>query len=185
MIPTLRRRDVLLGLAASALPTLRALAGAPAGSSRYLIEVLVFRQPGPLPRPVRAAPIPGLVPIPGRVEGLPDSAQKFAGLDQALSRRGYAIIAHTAWAAIVPANGRTTARLEDLLREGAPLSGTVALQRGQHLMLGVEIDYHAGDTFALREKRRIKFGERHYFDHAAFGVIAQVTPAVAAATTED
>ena len=29
---------------------------------------------------------------------------------------------------------------------------------------------------SLREKRRIKFGERHYFDHPAMGVIATVNP---------
>jgi hypothetical protein len=62
----------------------------------------------------------------------------------------------------------------------------VALQRSQYLFLGVDIDYQAapGTTYGLREKRRIKFGERHYFDHPAFGVVAQVTSARGEATAD-
>jgi len=34
-----------------------------------------------------------------------------------------------------------------------------------------------GTTFQMGESRRIKFYERNYYDHPAFGVIALVTPA--------
>jgi hypothetical protein len=34
-----------------------------------------------------------------------------------------------------------------------------------------------GTTFTLSETRRIKFYERNYYDHPAFGVITLVTPA--------
>jgi hypothetical protein len=33
-------------------------------------------------------------------------------------------------------------------------------------------------------KRRIKFGERHYFDHPAFGLIVQVRPTKDTPATE-
>ena len=177
MTAPLTRRAFLAGLAACAsLPSLAA--EAPAGSARYLVEMLVFRQPGTLPPPLPVAPLAIVTTIPGRVELLPESAWQLSGAGEALTRRGgYELLAHAAWAAIVPANGRTTARLEDLLPAGTPLAGSIALQRSQYLFLGVEVDYQAapGATFGLREKRRIKFGERHYFDHPAFGVVAQVT----------
>ena len=176
MIAPLTRRAVLLGLAASAVAS--AFADAPPGSARYLVEILVFRQPGPLPKPAPAPPLPGVSAIAGRIELLPEHQWQLAGAEQALARRNYPLLAHTAWAAIVPPNGRTTARLEDLLREGTPLAGSIALQRSQVLLLSVDVDYLAGpgQSFGLREKRRIKFGERHYFDQPAFGIIAQVTP---------
>jgi hypothetical protein len=176
MTVTLTRRAFLAGLAASA--ALRSLAEVPAGSARYLVEMLVFRQPGSLPQPMPVAALPNVATIAGRIEPLPETAWQLATAEQALARHGgYELLAHAAWAALVPPNGRTTARLDDLLKEGTPLAGAVALQRGQYLFLGVEIDYQAapGKTFGLREKRRVKFSERHYFDHPAFGVIAQVT----------
>ncbi len=177
MTAPLTRRAFLAGLAACAsLPGLAA--EAPAGSARYLVEILVFRQPGTLPPPVPVAPLGTVTTIVGRVELLPESFWQLAAAGVALARRGgYQVLGHAAWAAIVPPNGRTTARLEDVLPAGTPLAGSVALQRSQYLFLGVEVDYQAepGVSYGLREKRRVKFGERHYFDHPAFGVIAQVT----------
>ena len=181
MIRPLSRRAFLAAIAAAAAgaPARARAAELPSGSARYLVEMLVFRQPEPLPKPMPAAPLASVTTIPGRVELLPDSVWQLAAAEQALAHRdGYPVLAHAAWAAIVPPNGRTTARLEDLLPGGTPLAGSVALQRSQYLFLGVEIDYQAaaGVSYGLREKRRVKFGERHYFDHPAFGVIAQVTP---------
>ncbi len=67
------------------------------------------------------------------------------------------------------------------------LSGTVFLERGQFLHLGMSLTYAmpsappgltaAPDTpFTLNQSRRVHFYERNYFDHPAFGVIALVTP---------
>ena len=176
MTGILSRRAVLAGLAAAAAAPAFA-AEAPAGSARYLVEMLVFRQPGAPPAPMPVTPLPIVTSIPGRIEVLPESAWQLGGPELALARQGsYLLLAHTAWAAIVPPNGRTTARLEDVLKEGTPLAGSVAVQRSQYLFLGVDVDYLAapGVSYGLREKRRVKFGERHYFDHPAFGVIAQV-----------
>ncbi len=181
--PRVNRRDLLLGLA-----SLAAGAGAraqprphtvPPGSTRCLIEIIVFRQPGPLPAAVPTGPSPQVTAIAGRVELLPEAEWQLAALETGLKRRGdFRVLAHTAWAAIVPPNGRTTALLEDLLTAGTGLVGTVSLQRSQYLFLGVDVDYVApeGPAYALRERRRIKFNERHYFDTPAIGVIAEVRP---------
>jgi len=181
--PRWSRRDALLGLASLGLaPTVLADPPPPPGSARYLVELIVFRQPGAWPA---ATPAPAVTPttsIAGRVVALPDADWQLGATEAALARNGFAILAHTAWAAIVPANGRTTAHLEDVLPATSAVSGAVALQRGQYLFLGVEIDYRptdpevpAGTVYSIREKRRVKFNEKHYFDHPAIGAIATVT----------
>jgi hypothetical protein len=68
------------------------------------------------------------------------------------------------------------------------LTGTIYLERGSYLHLGVSLNYQTsnppaglaatpGTVFNLNESRRVKFFERNYYDHPAFGVIALVTPA--------
>ena len=34
-----------------------------------------------------------------------------------------------------------------------------------------------GTTFVMNETRRVRFYQRNYYDHPAFGVIALITPA--------
>lgn len=189
--PLFSRRQALLGLAATALaPSAFGNTPPPVGSARYLVELIAFRQPGAWPAAVPAAAIAATTTIPARVIALPDADWQLGSTEAALARAGFALIAHTAWAAIVPANGRTTAHFEDLLAADAAVAGAVALQRGQYLFLGIEIDFHPtdpalapGTVYSLREKRRVKFGEKHYFDHPAFGVIASVN--VPRGTTEN
>ena len=186
-IPRVNRRELLLGLAALAAGGARAQPrphAMPPGSSRCLIEIIVFRQPGPPPAAVPGGPLPQVATIAGRVEVLPDTEWQLGTLEAGLRNRGgFQVLAHTAWAAIVPPNGRTTAQLEDLLPPGTGLAGAVALQRSQYLFLGVDVDFVApeGPTYALRERRRVRFNERHYFDSAAIGVVAEVRPGRGAA----
>lgn len=181
MTSRLSRRGFLGSLAASALWPAAALSApeAPPGSARYVVEILVFRQPGTPPPPQPVAALPTVTTLPGRVEPLPETAWQLASAGETLPRRGYPLLAHAAWLAIVPPNGRTTAKLEDVLPPGTGLAGDVAVQRSQYLFLGLDVDWTptAGTTYGLRERRRIKFGEHHYFDHPAFGVVAQVVPA--------
>ena len=176
------RRQALIGLAAAAMaPRVLAEAPPPAGSARYAVELIVFRQLGALPAPVPTAGITVTTTIAGRVLPLAATEWQLGSAEAALNRGGYTVLAHTAWAVIVPANGRTTAHLEDLLTPPAQVAGSVALQRGQYLFLGIEIDYRPPDAglspsmvYSIREKRRVKFGERHYFDTPAIGAIASV-----------
>jgi hypothetical protein len=175
----LSRRDFVLALlAATAAPIAVTHGDVPAGSARYLIELLAFRPPGAAPKVYPVPDISSVGSIPGRIEPLTATDYQMTAAATALaSKGGYRVLGHAAWAAIVPPNGRTTTHLEEVLPSGSPLSGLLAIQRSQYLFLGLEVDYATGDqTYGLREKRRIKFGERHYFDHPAFGLIALVTP---------
>jgi hypothetical protein len=48
--------------------------------------------------------------------------------------------------------------------------------------LGVNLNLSGGAaTYAINEMRSVKYNERQYFDHPAFGVIAVVSPASPAA----
>lgn len=190
------RREVLAALAAAMSTSLTwadtpitSATPPPAGSARYIIELLAFRPPGAAP--ARAYPVPALTQaqtLAGRVEPLGNDQYQLSAAKDALARKGgFKILSHLVWAAIVPPNGRTTTHLADLLTtdDPGPLVGNLAVQRSQYLFMGLELDYTVGNqTFGLREKRRIKFGERHYFDHPAFGVIAQVTASKGALATD-
>ena len=177
------RRQALLGLAALGIvPEVLADPPPPVGSARYLVEIIVFRQPGAWPPTMPATVIAQTSTVAGRVVAQPDADWQLGATEAALARAGFPRLAHTAWAAIVPANGRTTAHMEDVIAADSAVAGAVALQRGQYLFLGVELDYRPNDpavapgtVYSLREKRRVKFGEKHYFDHPAFGVIATVS----------
>jgi hypothetical protein len=105
------------------------------------------------------------------------------------SSGGYVPIAHLAWSQTASAWGtRAGFPVQRLGAEVPGLSGTVFLERGQYLHLGMTLSYvdpappgalgaAAGTTFTLSQSRRIRFYERNYFDHPAFGVIAMVSPA--------
>src|SRR5437762_2997162 len=96
--------------------------------------------------------------------------------------------AHAAWSQTASSWGtRASFALQRLGINVHGLSGTVFLERGQFLHLGVSLTYAmpspppglgaAPDTpFTLNQSRRVHFYERNYFDHPAFGVIALVTP---------
>lgn len=173
----LSRRDLLLGTAALAVGA-PAAAQSPAGA-KYSVEVIVFRQPG------NAPPAPTVMTLPqaasttsGRVTPLAPADWQLGNLDAGLRRRsGYAVLGHAAWLATVAPNGSVTARLDDLVAGGS-VSGAVTVQRGQYLFLRVDVNYATpeGGVHQLRERRRIRFNEKHYFDHPAIGMIAVVSP---------
>lgn len=181
MYPTrLTRRDLLLGGAALvAAPAILVPARAQA-TARYTVEILVFQQLGLAPPAATAMAVPPAQAPAGRVTLLPAAEWQLGNLEGGLRRSaGYRVLGHAAWAADVPANGTLAARVEEVLPNSG-LSGAVAVQRGQYLFLRVELDYAAPDgrVYQLRERRRVKFNERHYFDHPALGAIAVVSPAV-------
>jgi hypothetical protein len=181
MHPTrLTRRDLLLGSAALvAVPATFDSAQAQA-AARYSVEIVVFQQPGLAPPAASVMTVPRAQSPAGRVDVLPSTEWQLGNVAGGLKRSaGYRVLGHAAWAASVPANGTLAARVEDVL-PASGLSGAVAVQRGQYLFLRVELDYATPDgrVYQLRERRRVKFNERHYLDHPALGVIAVVSPAV-------
>jgi len=101
----------------------------------------------------------------------------------------YVPVAHVAWQQTASDWGTRAGFTVQKVGITAPgLSGTVFLERGQYLHLGMALSYSPADppaglaaapgsTFNLSESRRIRFYERNYYDHPGFGVIALVTPA--------
>lgn len=124
------------------------------------------------------------------LNALPASQFQLTDIEKRLrASAGYAPLAHVAWSQTASAWGtRAGFALQRLGIEVPGMSGTVVLERGQYLHLGMTLAYSPaspppglgaapGTTFTLNEGRRVRFNERAYFDHPAFGVIALVTPA--------
>ena len=101
----------------------------------------------------------------------------------------YAPVAHVAWSQTAsPWGSRAAIPAQQLGLDGSGVSGSVSLERGQFLHLALALSYvmqnppaglgaAPGTTFTINDNHRVRFYERNYFDHPAFGVIALVTPA--------
>lgn len=124
------------------------------------------------------------------VAPIPSSAFQLTDIESRLRSSGaYVPVAHVAWSQTASAWGtRAGFTLQKLGVDAPGLSGTVFLERGQYLHLGMTLSYAdpappaglgaaAGTTFTINQSRRIRFYERNYYDHPAFGVIALVSPA--------
>jgi hypothetical protein len=123
------------------------------------------------------------------IQMLPESQYQLSDIEKRLhASAGYAPVAHVAWSQTASAWGtRAGFPLQRLGIDIPELTGTVVLERGQYLHLGMTLAYTPanppsglgaapGTTFTLNQGRRVRFNERTYYDHPAFGVIALVTP---------
>ena len=127
----------------------------------------------------------------GRFVGMiPSSSYQLTDIESKLRSSGaYVPVAHVAWSQTASAWGtRAGFTLQKLGVDAPGLAGTVFLERGMYLHLGMTLTYAdpsppqglgaaSGTTFIMNQSRRIRFYERNYFDHPAFGVIALVSPA--------
>jgi hypothetical protein len=182
-----------------------AAGGAPAAQPSgavYNIEIIVFRATSALGAPEDWSAEAGARNVAGEetasgaaqvghfVAPLPSSAWQLGELESRLRASGvYVPVAHTAWSQTASSWGtRAGFTLQKLGVEVPGLSGSVFLERGQWLHLGMALTFAmsappqglgaAPDTpFIINESRRVRFYERNYFDHPAFGVIALVSPA--------
>jgi hypothetical protein len=124
------------------------------------------------------------------VAALNSSQYQLTPLENKMRTTGlYVPVAHVAWSQTASDWGTRAGFTVQKLGISAPgLTGTVFLERGQYLHLGMSLSYAPADppagigaapgsTFNLSESRRIRFYERNYYDHPGFGVIALVTPA--------
>lgn len=100
---------------------------------------------------------------------------------EALRRRGYQPLWHQAW--VQPPGDRDGVLLPLLAALGqgnaAPgLAGALSLTRGRFLHLGLELEWQPGPELeaVMSQRRRIRSGEEHYFDHPRLGALALVTP---------
>ena len=101
----------------------------------------------------------------------------------------YEPVAHAAWVQTASAWGTHGGFSLDSLGISVPgLTGVIFLERGEYLHLGMTLNYTMqdppsglnappGTTFVMNETRRVRFYQRNYYDHPAFGVIALITPA--------
>jgi hypothetical protein len=124
------------------------------------------------------------------VAALPAAAYQLNELENRLRASGvYLPVAHAAWSQTASAWGTRAGFAISRLGIDVPgLSGNVYLEHGQFLHLGLALTWTMenppdglgagpGTAFTLNEDRRVRFYERNYYDHPAFGVIALVTPA--------
>jgi hypothetical protein len=164
----------------------------------YTVEVIVLRNMsgagGPEDWGVKAAARGPETPdtsVTGKfVQLLPSSQYQLNDIAARLQNStNYQPIAHFAWQQTASSWGSRAGFTIAKLAGNVPgLSGIVYLERGAYLHLGMSLTYQSqspppalgadpGTVFNLSESRRVKFFERNYFDHPAFGVITLVTPA--------
>jgi hypothetical protein len=199
---------LLCGLQASSQQAVAPAAAPPAAApaaSVYNIEVIVFRATSALGSPEGwisdnvATPesedaetgTPQQTAQTGKFVGmLPATQFQLSDIESKLKSSGtYVPVAHAAWSQTASAWGTHAGfPVSRLGLDAAGLSGTIFLERGQYLHLGMVLNYApanppaglgagSGTSFVLNTNRRIRFYERNYYDHPAFGVIALVTPA--------
>ena len=174
-----------------------ALAQTAPSATVYTVEIIVFRnmsgaggQEDWSVKPIPRGPDQPDSPVTGRFVGAVPSSQ-FQLNDVAAklsSSANYQPIAHFAWQQTASSWGSRAGFTVAKLAGNVPgLSGIFYLERGTYLHLGMSLNYQTsnpppglaaapGTVFNLSESRRIKFYERNYYDHPAFGVIALVTP---------
>ncbi len=203
-MPPMRLRSILLTLCAALVFGLPAASQQPSGEPAYNVEIIVFRAlkaTGDAEnwsiQGERQFSTAGDETLNGDtsqsaqlIRRLPASELQLTGLANRLRASGeYMPVAHAAWSQTASAWGsRTGIPIERLGIQVPGLSGVIYLERGQYLHLGMSLSYAMedppdglfagpGTIFTLKEIRRVRFYERHYYDHPAFGVIALVTPA--------
>ena len=133
---------------------------------------------------------------PNTFKKLPSSRYELGGVNKVLKlSSGYRPVYHIAWQQ--PELTKSRAKKVHIKSREAKIDGTVNLRGGQLLHLDIDMAYfvdpltesttsftEAGvreetvmrGTYAqMKETRRIKLNELHYFDHPLFGVIMRVT----------
>ena len=187
--------------APSAAPRGAATAAPAAVHREYYIEIIVFRALQALGSPedwqaelhmapnISGSESPSGTGVGHLVKIVPPSGYKLTPIWNALrGSKAYEPVAHVAW--IQTGSDWGTHAGFDLSELGVHvpgLSGLVYFERGEYLHLGLTLDYTMqhpprgldappGTTFVMNETRRVRFYQRNYYDHPAFGVIALVLP---------
>ena len=203
LLLTLFLVGLLCGSSSPSLSQEPAPAPAPGpGSTVYNIEIIVFRATSALGGPEDWGAQAGARSVAGEesasgaaqvgrfVAAVPSSAWQLGELENRLRASGlYVPVAHTAWSQTASSWGTRAGFTVQKLGVDVPgLSGNVFLERGQWLHLGMALTYAMpsppqglgaapATPFTINESRRVRFYDRNYFDHPAFGVIALVSPA--------
>ena len=126
---------------------------------------------------------------------LPSSRYKLGGVNKVLKlASGYRPVHHVSWQQ--PELTKSRAKKVHIKNSEAKINGTVNLRGGHLLHLDIDISYFVdlftesitwytekdseevvmNGTYAkMKETRRVKLNELHYFDHPLFGVLMRVT----------
>jgi hypothetical protein len=199
------RAPILVALASLATPLGGRAEDAPApapAATVYNVEMIIFRNPGSQgsgenwsTQGLSSRNIAGDETASGTAQVghfvgvLPSSGYQLSDLENRLRSGGYTPVAHVAWSQTASSWGtRAGFPLSRLGADVEGLTGTVFLEHGQFLHLGMTLNYAIpspppslnaapGTVFTINESRRVKYYDRNYFDHPAYGVIALVTPA--------
>ncbi len=178
---------LMAGLAAAA-PAAAPAPGAQQAAPLYGVEMIVFRAASigatedwsavPVARGFGSSANRG-GPTPLVLRVLPASDYRLGAVESALRTSGaWRPIAHAAWIQSA-ANWGTHVGipLSDLGIDVPGLSGMVYLERAPiYLHLGFDVTLDAGATYTIKDMRSVRYNDRQYFDHPAFGIIAVVTP---------
>jgi len=160
----------------------------PGGAPLYNVEIIIFRVASPGADEDWNAALPGRGfgrsankggVVPSVIKVLPSTDYHMNGIENALKNGGaWRPLAHAAWIQTAANWGTHTGfALSDLGINVPNLTGAVYLERAPNFMhLGFDVQYQAGANYAIKEMRSIKYNDKQYFDHPAFGIIAQVTP---------
>ena len=200
---TARLRTLCLTMLAALACGMPAVSQESAPSPAYNIEIIVFRatsaqggaenwsaEAGAANSVAGDEATSGSSQVGHFVAVIPSTAFQLTDIENKLRSSGaFVPMAHVAWSQTASAWGtRAGFPLQKLGVDTPGLSGTVFLERGQYLHLGMTLTYAdpsppaglgaaPGTAFTINQSRRIRFYERNYYDHPAFGVIALVSPA--------
>lgn len=139
-------------------------------------DALADIAPDPLPLEPAATLEPE--PMPEGIAELPADRHRLDAIDGALKRSGgYRPLAHIGWSQPGYARGLAPRVPLDQQLDGTGLAGSARLAVGRYLHLELELTYQTDDgrIRTLTQSRRMRSGERHYFDDPGFGVIAVVS----------
>jgi hypothetical protein len=162
----------------------------------YQVEVVVFGHPPgaslekPPARPEE--PLDFLAPsVDERTESpvlpvgvsAPLAARQLDAVARRLNTGGYRLLWHQSWVQAAGARGGMPLAILAALGRGVAdpaLSGSISLEAGRFLHLGLELELASPDGLEaqLSERRRMRLNEQHYFDGPRVGVIALITPVV-------
>lgn len=155
------------------------LSNTASADDQYQIELLIFAQD--MPDSEVFDQIQSEIKWPGQVDELhsnnvlPPSKRMMNAMYSDLSRSfDYKPLLHIAWVQAIPASGRSEAfRVQDG-RNG--LDGYIQFNQNNDLKLTVDLEFQPEPDrfFHLRETRKIRQNEEHYFDHPKFGVVAKI-----------
>lgn len=173
--------------AASAAAAAAAAAAANARNT-YRVEVIIFRSAQPPTGSENFAAEPegrgfgdkrdvGSGP-PAVLRPLEDSELQLGTIAQQMRKNGsLQVLAHKGWLQTATPWGRHVGLPLDQFGIVVPdLRGTLYLERGDLLHFGAYLQLGNAPVYTLSELRKVRFNEKHYLDHPAFGVVVQVSP---------